>query len=384
MPDKEEPTPDYRELRDSLGSDMDLYNPSLSLFDNVQEAFRTSIILPNEEIQLPVLSAFACLPTALLNIAPILVAMGISGSGKSQIMKALGKLNGITPLGSSSTFASIRTGLKKISFHDEFEEQPIPNYCLVFDDAKRGFVEDENRFAILRYGYDRGTARVTICGAQPGSIITFNTFGPKAFSTTESFLFEAEYSELKRRCIVIRTKKDPDNPRIEELVPPEECNYSTLRNALRSHWSRIGNCQDFLDAFKGTRRSPTMFNTDDWTIFRPVIATLSHLGGVDVDEAKVTVKAFLNLSEDDTTPLQLILENYLSDYEELVDEKIAQGKEDVSVSLEGKVIKELICSSFKQGLIQGQRLQDYKPEMESRGWRLTKNREGKVSWVYGV
>lgn len=367
-----------------LGADKDSYDPGLPLFDNVKNAFAASIILPHQELQLPILSAFACLPTALLNIAPILVALGTTGSGKSQVMKVIAALSGVTPLGASSSFASIRTGIKKISCYDELEECPVPNYCLVFDDCKRAFVEDDDRFAMLRYGYDRSTSTVTICGAQPGSIIRFQTFGPKAFSTTESYPFEAEYSELKRRCIFIRTKKDSDNPLIEDLIAPEECNYTNLRNALRGHWSRIHNCESFLEAFKYLRRSPSMFNTDDWTIFRPIIAVLIDLGGLTAEDAKWAVKDFLDLSQDDTTPLQLILEKFLLMYEELVEEAIAKGKEDQSISVTGAQVRGIIAEAYKGGLIAGQRLTDYKPEMEARGWRLRRNKKGEVSWVYGI
>ena len=127
-----------------------------------------------------------------------------------------------------------------------------------------------------------------------------------------------------------------------------------------------------------------MFNTDDWTIFRPIIAVLIDLGGLTAEDAKWAVKDFLDLSQDDTTPLQLILEKFLLMYEELVEEAIAKGKEDQSISVTGAQVRGIIAEAYKGGLIAGQRLTDYKPEMEARGWRLRRNKKGEVSWVYGI
>ena len=375
---------DYTEIRALAQSDHQLFNPDVSLYENAQEAFTTSVLLPNPEIQLPILSAFACLPTALINTAPILCILGRSGSGKSQILKILAALNGTTALGSSSSFVSIRNEIKSISFLDEIGELQAPNYQLVFDDAKADFVEDPDRFAILRYGYDRSTSIVTISGPISGQNLRFQTFCPKAFSTTDSFIFEARFAELRRRSLLLRSEKQSDNPMVDELIPPDEVDYRALRNAIRYHWLIKENCEHFVQIHRYMKRTRSMFDSDQWTIYRPIASTLCALTGMDPNEAKEAGKAFFDLQEDETPPLRQILIDELQDNMECHEERIKHDPAAPPYSVPTAHIKNLIESAKRRGSISDSRLEAYQPEMEQLGWRLRKNNKGEISWVYGT
>ena len=368
----------------SLGSqEHDFYDPGLPLIENVAKAFERSVLLPKPEIQLPILAAFTCLPTALLKISPMLCVVGRSGSGKSQIGKIIAAINGTEPIGSNSTFASIKNIIKEISTLDDMGEFKAPNYCLVFDDAKVDFVEDADRFALMRYGYDKKTSVITIAGPVPGSVLRFETFCPKVFSTTETFIFEAQYAELRRRCLLVRTEKQSDNPLVDDLVPPEEMEYRTLRRALRHYWSVLHNCEHFMGVHAGMRRSRAMFSTDQWTIYRPISSVLSCLYEINSDEAKEIGKAFFDAQIDEETPLQQLLKDNLSPHMELVDELIASGSKTASYFVPGSTIKHLVETAKKNGLIPDSRLEAYNPEMEALGWRLRKNNIGDIEWGYG-
>ena len=378
------PPLDYTEIRALAQSDHQLFNPDVSLYENAQEAFTTSVLLPNPEIQLPILSAFACLPTALINTAPILCILGRSGSGKSQILKILAALNGTTALGSSSSFVSIRNEIKSISFLDEIGELQAPNYQLVFDDAKADFVEDPDRFAILRYGYDRSTSIVTISGPISGQNLRFQTFCPKAFSTTDSFIFEARFAELRRRSLLLRSEKQSDNPMVDELIPPDEVDYRALRNAIRYHWLIKENCEHFVQIHRYMKRTRSMFDSDQWTIYRPIASTLCALTGMDPNEAKEAGKAFFDLQEDETPPLRQILIDLLSEKVEIHETLLGTGSTNPDTSIAGVRVRSCVEEARKNGLISDSRLEAYQPEMEQLGWRLRKNNKGEISWVYGT
>lgn len=264
---------DFERIRSLAGSDDGdyIWDSNLSLAGNFTQLISSCIEVYEPNKQLPLMAAFALLPSTLIQVSPIVVCHGQPGSGKSILGSLIAKLHGVNVLSANSTYAAIRNSLNQSRWADDDFRFEL-NTCLVFDDCKEGSFNDD-LFTLFRCGYSRDTERIQISSQTPGVNITFYSFSPKVFSTTSLFPFKPAFEELMRRSFVFTFKRSSIE---REYLEPSDVDFTPYRAAFKQRWENLDNSSEMMDFLKFIRslRRPKSIDSNKWLISKPMIASL--------------------------------------------------------------------------------------------------------------
>ena len=199
----------------------DIYDDSRSLPNNFLSFLTRSVYLPLNHYK--IIAAYAFIPSALARIVPYLFLWGVSGSGKSTVGKLIANLHGIDINSSSDTFAGIRNSLNDrrkrwIEIPSNNPDIPIGiskeievNTCMVWDDVDPSvFISKGDIYRLFKFGYDRSSDKIEVSSEVTGENHVFHCFCPKTFSSISPLHLNDQLKELRRRLIVIPTKRIED------------------------------------------------------------------------------------------------------------------------------------------------------------------------------
>ena len=235
---------DFSSEREESGIDYHtLINHSDSIPQQFEDLLKQIILLPNPDIQIPVLVSYAFTPSALTNNLPIGVCYGSSGSGKSETLKLIAALRNSAINTAASTFASIRNSIENSRWYDSdktFEK----NFLLIWDDISESvFLSDDKLFSLFKSGINR-KATITIADKM-GVNMEFQPFSPKLCSTVTPFWDNPKLVELKRRVlpflfkqipVTIGDNNDPEYDTEFSLLTVEEINFNGLNGDYEKFW----------------------------------------------------------------------------------------------------------------------------------------------------
>lgn len=224
--------PDYSlDREEALSEWTTLVNYSDTLGGQVKSLFEACTSLPKSEVQIPVLTGFAMLPTAIVNVAPIAVAQGQSGTGKSDLGLIIAEMYNASVLSANTTYAALRNHIKQHKYYDPQECLYEKHFCVVFDDLGMSTIQhNEALFNLLKTGYNRKTS-LTKIAVPGGELLEFDTFSTKFLTSIHAFWDEPALLELKRRSIIFKTARTEFKG-----VDPKEIDFSGLSLVLDRFW----------------------------------------------------------------------------------------------------------------------------------------------------
>lgn len=296
----------------------DVYNPEISLPENFLNILKQSVYLPFNHYKL--IAAYAFIPSALARVVPYLFLYGISGSGKSTIGKLITHLYGIKITSSSDTFAAIRNALderktKQIIVYSKHENDVIPmaktvpvNTCMVWDDIDANtFLSNEQIYRLFKFGYDVTCDTIQISSINTGENMTFRCFCPKTFSSIHPIHLNENLKELRRRLIVVPTKKieDISDERLAELGVNRDNWHSNILDIDSISWNGFSGLfhnfwsLELAQLYLENRRLLSTYLKGYTSAERAISIDLLNTGitsGIwsDEDEAIADVKAYWN------------------------------------------------------------------------------------------
>ena len=230
-----------------------IWNPNDSYYENCLTLIRRTLYHSESYTLAPILAAYTGFHSVAANFAPILFLSGGSGTGKSQLSLLIASIRGQREniLGGSSTFASIRNVLQQSRWKvraqspDEPQDTRRSNEkpcLLIWADIKAANLADPKMYGLLRNGTSREEDKLTIAG-EAGRNHEFHVFAPKVLSSIEDFYNEAQYSELKRRILLVKTEKMKSNAIsvdkwLESAINPSDYNWKGCSLHFKYFWDR--------------------------------------------------------------------------------------------------------------------------------------------------
>ncbi len=185
--------------------------------------FQEYFYIPDPEIQIPILAAYASLHSCLSNVVPILWIEGAAGSGKSLLLSIYGAVAGVKTQNASWTFASIRNEIE----NNRADESGEKHYILCLDNLNEETFRNENLYTLFLCGYNRKDS-ITAIAQLGGENISFDCFSPKVVTTIHGVLSLPRFSEVKRRALRIYTKSIDSVARAEGKHIPQDISIKDL------------------------------------------------------------------------------------------------------------------------------------------------------------
>jgi len=137
------------------------------------ELFSNFFVIPHAHIQIPILAAYATLPSALCTVAPILWLEGAAGSGKSNLMNVFVAIHQVAQ-NASWIFASIRNEIEMNSVDERGEER---HFVLCVDNLNESTIKNENIYTLFWCGYHRkNSITAAVLGGENMEFKTFITY----------------------------------------------------------------------------------------------------------------------------------------------------------------------------------------------------------------
>lgn len=310
----------FENLREeSCDSIIDYWDCDLSFIENIKDIFNRSVLLPESNLQLPIVLAYSCVPSALCNRLPILCLFGDRGTGKSTLTSLIAAIHGQKILSAATTFAAIRNYVASNRWWLPQEQREEKNFMLLFDNVNPTTFSNEQLYTLFLNGYDRKTDLIQISKGA-GENMLFRVFSPKVLSTVHQLFAYPNLSELHRRLMVIRFSKldkmpDADNW-LENRIDIENLDLSWLHREFNIFWNDEERCKDFV-SHKRTLKKPKTISTENWAISHDIIAT-----GLTVGLWENKHDAYFALSEywdwinqfiDSKGALKLLLKDYIKE-----------------------------------------------------------------------
>ncbi len=371
---------DFSLIRELGDSGEDLFDLDKTLADNLKAAITECVDVYDQDVQLPLIIAFSLLPSALLNVAPVGIFHGQSGSGKSVLTTIIGNLHGISLLSSNSTYAAIRNALNSQRWLDPDEQHHERHTFLLFDDCKeQSFNEDV--FALFRCGYDRATETIQISSEKAGTNLTFRCFAPKVFSTVSSFPFDARFEELIRRSFVFWCKRSESQ---REYLDPSDLEWGSFREAYRSNWEDHRNIdfyKDFAQFIKSLKARPKGISSSQWKISKPILASLVFNKITDKQDGILLLREYWGKFKKPQSALNLLLSQKIEELKRDHDLAESVAGEPIPFEIDPRVIESAIKSARNTGslnLIPNPYLVN--EEMLSLGYSLQLNQAKDLVW----
>ncbi|MCG9885530.1 MAG: hypothetical protein MH825_08145 [Cyanobacteria bacterium] len=367
---------DFQLLRSLGNDDEQSFNPELPLHVNLENALGRCVTIHEPARQLPIIKAFLLLPSALINIAPIGIALGPSGSGKSTLCKVAAELHRVQILAASSTYAAVRNQVNTSRWFDEecvYERHTM----LVFDDLKE-HAFNPDLFTLFRCGYDRATETIAIA-TEGGKNLEFKSFCPKLFSTVSQFPFDSKYEELLRRSLVFFFQKDESQ---REYDDPSDIGWNEYSEAFRKKWEDNQNCLQFIELLKGFKSKPKGLNHSQWKISRPLVASLianeiapNYLTAIGL------IKEYWAGMVPPKSPLFQILVDVIASQRTAWEQNLEHGYVG-PFEISPKLVKDAVALAESLGQLD-RRIQPHeiRDEMAALGWTLKKGDGGEIKWL---
>ena len=279
--------------RNSLDSWEELWDNSSSLFENTLELLKQLVWLPNPEINNILVSIYILAPTKWAKILPILFCYGENGSGKSTTSILANILHGYTQtLSSADTFASIRNNLDNMRWIDVVNKDlEKEGAILCWDNInKEVLTRDSRLYSLLLFGYNRSTDKVSIAN-QDGTNKEYFVFCPKILSSVEPLHLDFQFTELRRRMLVILHKKFEKFNNSDKLyyqgldlnrdkLDIDSISWEGIENNYYRFWGNPDKCKEYVMHRKIlTKRGkksftiPETIKSHEWTISIDLICT---------------------------------------------------------------------------------------------------------------
>lgn len=294
----------------------DIYDDSKSLPDNFLDFLTRSVYLPLDHYK--IIAAYAFIPSALARIVPYLFLWGVSGSGKSTVGKLIANLHGIDINSSSDTFAGIRNSLndrRRGWINLPTADPTLPaginkeievNTCMVWDDIDpRVFTSKGDIYRLFKFGYDRSSDKIEVSSEVTGENHVFHCFCPKTFSSISPLHLNEELKELRRRLIVIPTKRIEDLSEArkaklgayegiweQNLIDVSSIRWKSFSKLFKDFWN-LDMARLYLTNYKLLGRHLKGLNSQERAICIDLITTGVTCGiWADEDEAINDVKEY--------------------------------------------------------------------------------------------
>ncbi len=277
----------------ALDSWEELWDDSISIFWNTKNILEQIVWLPNPKILNTLVAIYILAPTKWTKILPILFCYGEQGSGKSSTSIFANLLHGYTQTFSSAdTFASIRNSLDNMRWIDpELKELEKEGAILCWDNInKETLLRDIKLYNMLLFGYNRSTEKVQIANMD-GTNKEYKVFCPKILSSIESIHLDYQFSELRRRMMVIPHKQfekfnylDKEYYRGRdfdlEKLDLDSISWEGIETKFLQFWSNVDTCKEYVMYRKIlTKRGnkpfeiPDSISSTQWTISIDLICT---------------------------------------------------------------------------------------------------------------
>ena len=301
------------------------YDSSLTYPQNVLALFKQSVILPYNHYN--VIAAYSLIPSALANRVPYLFFFGVSGSGKSTLGKLIAYIHGITITSSETTYAAIRNSLRQRKHKYiliEGEDPKFPSYpklieantFMVWEDINtQTFLKRPEIYNLFKFGYDKSCDTIQISSEKIGKNETFRCFCPKVFSSIHPIHSHQKFKELRRRLIVIPTKKLETIE--QDLLDIDQINWRGFSKQFDEFWD-----YDCAEIYLSIRTTLTKhlkgLTSTEKTISLDLIAT-GITTGIWADEiiAVKELRDCFDWLKEEKVPLENLLEGLLKDKESI-------------------------------------------------------------------
>jgi len=276
------PLPNFADYRDvQLDDDLTEYN--LPLAEKVKKVFEQCLVLPEQDIQLPLLVAYGLLPSAMTTVVPVLLLSGDKGSGKSTAMKVIAAIHNQPLLSAATSAVAIRNHINDSRWEHPQLLECEKNTLILFDNVSEETFKNEFLYMYFLNGYDRETDNVMISSGVSGVNSVFKVYSPKVVSTIHSILNNPQYGELARRCLVIRFEGVDslftDDSLKPKLCPLDTINLSTLSTEFNEFWNNEENLKEYASTKKRLYRMwkkdgvPKGFTAHNWVISVDLLVT---------------------------------------------------------------------------------------------------------------
>lgn len=401
------PELDYKHFREEHKEPLgELWDDNALLSNNFMTLAKESAIIPHADIQLPILTAYALIPSAMASIAPILYLFGDRGSGKSTATVLISAVQGCPIKSAATTFAALRTEFNKMRWHVPETCEGEKNCCLLFDNVNRETLLNEQLYTMLLNGYNRKTDEISISKGN-GETMVFKVFGLKVMSSIHNFFSQAKFSELARRCIVIKFKpfermtpnetewlKLESTYNIVERLELEGLDLSILHKSFIEFWENPSNLLNYtsvkrkLVARKKSFVIPDVIDGSRWTISVDLICS-GIVTGVwnSIDNAIEVIAKYWEWYELNIASAYGATHKILKDFIEDETKKAREvneslGYEAALLEVNPERLKKHINWASSQGML------DITPTpsviancMADIGWQLDKGSHGQICWI---
>ncbi len=301
------------------------YDSSLTYPQNVLAFFKQSVVLPLDHYN--VIAAYSLIPSALANRVPYLFFFGVSGSGKSTLGKLIAHIHGITITSSETTYAAIRNSLRERKHKYILIEGQDPlflsypklveaNTFMVWEDiSTQTFLKRPEIYNMFKFGYDKSCDTIQMSSEIKGQNETFRCFCPKVFSSIHPIHSHQKFKELRRRLIVIPTKKLETIE--QDLLDIDHINWQGFSRRFTEFWDY--DCADIYLSIRATLiKYLKGLSSTEKTISLDLIAT-GITTGIWQDEiiAVKELRECFDWLEQEKIPLESLLESLVEDKESI-------------------------------------------------------------------
>lgn len=381
--------PDFANFRE-IELDDNITDSNQPLAIKLEDIFLKTLILPDEDIQLPVLIAYTLLPSAMCTVIPILLLNGDKGSGKSTAMKIIGAVHNQPLLSATTSAVALRNHINESRWSHPQLLEGEKNCCVLFDNVGTETFKNEFLYLFFLNGYDRETDSVMISSGVSGVNTTFKVFSPKVLSTIHPILNSPDFEELARRCMVIKFKSlenfSSEEVKLIALTPADTINLKVLNENYHTFWNNEENLKEFATNKKRVLKQwkknglPTGFNSATWIISIDILVTGCALSMWDINGGLSYLRSYWEWYETTGKPVQsplfLLLQEYIAKEEEIA-EKLGQEK----TELGAKELKVLVMDAAKNGQLDKEvRASLIGDTMRQLGWTLDMNRKKQLVW----
>ena len=385
--------PDYSAYRNSDDDAEDFYDDSLSLAQNFQLLFSQVLALPSQDIQLPIITAYTLMPSALAKVVPVLFFLGGKGSGKSTAMQLMGAIHKQPVLSAASSPVALRNHINQSRWTNWIECDGEKNTLLLFDNVTPKTLTDDFLYLYFLNGYDRQTDTVMV-SAGGGINLTFKVFGLKVVSTIHNFLGDVQFEELARRCMVVKFKSLEQLEGLASFVPAplDAFNLQILRRKFNEFWSKTEN----LIAYRETRAKvqrrrrksqlPAVFTATRWAISVDLLVAGCCLDMWDIESGLEALSDYWQWFESEgkpeLSPLQQLLKQLVnSELAAIYSINEKHGLGTVDIEIPAKTVKDAVQDATAKGQLDSTpNAATIADTMRSLGWVLRMNKAQRLSW----
>ncbi len=383
---------------ESMESLHDFWDDSLSFADNCKTIFCDAIAIPYKDVQLPILLAYACLPSALCTVVPILFLQGQEGSGKSLTSIFYSGVFNQEILSSATTFAAIRNATQSHRWMSPETQEGERNYAVIFDNVNLGTFKNESLYTFFLNGYNRKTDSIQISKGD-GSNLVFKVFGPKICSSIHPLYTNPTLSEISRRMLVFKFARlekiqpeDLGDFDLYERLEIENLDLSLLHQKHYQLWlpensKNFTDLKRVLTARKKQYKIPKTITSTQWALCPDLIAA-GVIGGVwrDPSEAILALEKYWIWNKENVASsvgdTQRAILAYLEENEDRVSKLSEQlgFKMPLTVRCEG-------LKNYLDNLAKGGALETHPAPhtttliMNQLGWRRLIDEDGVWVWV---